>query len=120
MLLNSESLAPNVTPGTDAFSKYLTNKLTQKLMDGSVTFRGFYFINSPYASNIWLIRYHYVWLIFPNEAKTLRPKYWGNILPALPPSASSPIKTTYCVSIAPCALYSQYNYYDTKKKKKKS
>lgn len=36
-------------------------------------------------------------------------KFEGTILPALSRSASSPIKTTYCVSVVP---YSQYNYFD--------
>lgn len=53
--------------------------------------------------------------IFSNKAKTPITKYWGNNLPTLPPSAFSLIKTTYYVSAAPCAFYSQYNYCDIKK-----
>lgn len=93
-------------------------------MDDSGIFHGFYFTNTPlsigYLANQIPLCPQVVDVsrlgIFPNKAKALITKYWGSTLPALPPSASSPIKTTYCVSAAPCAFYSQYNYCDIQKK----
>lgn len=74
-------------------------ELKNELMDGSGMSHSFYFIDALYESAIGLIRYPYVFrlLIFPNKANALITKCWGNILPAHPPLASSPIRTTYWV-----------------------
>lgn len=91
-------------------------------MDGSGTSHGFYFIKTPDQSGTWLIIYPHAprLLVFPNKAKALGTKYWENIifLPALPPSASSLIKTIYCGRVAPGALYSQCNYCAIKKERR--
>lgn len=73
-----------------------------------------------YLVSISLIRFVYAsrLLTLPNEARALITEYGVSNLSALHPSGPSPIKITYCVNVLPCVLSSQYNYYNTGKKKK--
>lgn len=89
-------------------------------MDGSGTFHGFYFINTPYPSGSWVIIYLCLF-IFPNKAKALRTlQYWQNILtlPPLPLSGSAWKKTAFCGRVAPWAPDSECNYCPIRGKKK--